>query len=272
MPYPNGPDLTGLRILVIHEESSSDIADQQLRECFADAFEVTFADASSSFELLRRQVFEVAVVTDQKQGQALRIVPMVLDLGPDNLAVVVVGEGASARTEVEFLSVDADAYHSTTQSHSELLRWKVARAVERRHLMSRAAKWSSEQARLRQEDSHAAVHLVRTLRSQLLETSTPAQPPIWLTNKFLELLRAFVVSAATNMDAELSQLVDGLLTSRVSLNEALMAHSLATEQLLLGMGRRSGKRLSERSQTLAYALIARFESGVTHMQDELRSA
>lgn len=253
------PETDGLRVLFVRDAACELPEEQQVAAIFDDCFDVTKACANTAMKLIRQQVFEVAIVRDSMELAATDFVPMLLEVGPEDLAVVVVGDRLPVEFEPLCLALDVDAYQCLRYANAELLRWKIHRAVERRRMAAHSQRWTSQQAKRSQEESQDAIHHVRALRGFLLETDAPARPPEWLVRKFLELLRAYVVSLAVDWNDELAQLVDGLRRSHVSLCEALMAHSLATEQLLLGMGRRPGRRVLDRSQMLAYALVVQFQ-------------
>ena len=97
--------------------------------------------------------------------------------------------------------------------------------------------------------------------------STSARPPEWLVAKLNDLLKVYVVSVSSNLHSEIESFVEGLLQSGVTIHETLMAHSLATEQILLGLGNRPGWHALGRSQILAYQLTMFFLASVKPDRD-----
>ena len=55
-----------------------------------------------------------------------------------------------------------------------------------------------------------------------------------------DLLRAYLIAVADELPDEVAQRVDSLRQSGVTLDEVLLAHSVATERLLVNIGSRSG--------------------------------
>ncbi len=242
-----------LRILLICETVDETPHTGLFRFENCETVKTTFNDA---VKLLRHQSFDVAIamVPNPTQLHALRAG------APENLAIVAAGPEPVETAAVQFCQSLADEYLCLTTLNLEHVKWTVHRAVERRQLLLDALQLRSARTQSRDEDYHAAIHQVRALRSAMLEhpESTPTHPPEWLIAKLSDLLKAYVVSVSSSLHGEVETFVEGLSQSGVTMHETLMAHSLATEQILLGIGNRPGWHAFGRSQILALQLTMFF--------------
>lgn len=262
MPEFNHPDLSGLRVLVITEDGPTSQIHRPVHSCdiLATCFETSELNLQQAAKRLRQQSFDLAVIEISTALDPFQCIPLLQELGSENMAIVVLGMDTDAKDEADFLAADVDGFVDLTRTTMEQIQWTIVRAVERRKLLTESQRSLSQQAQRRQQDALAAVHHVRAMRGVLLDSSCDARPPDWLVKKFDEVLRAYVVSAADDWTDEISQLVAGFTNCGVTLCDALMAHSLATEELLLSQGQRPGRRISERSQILAYAIVVQFQT------------
>ena len=205
---------------------------------------------------------------------------------PDSLAIVVIGDdtpadlGADNRQARSALCIDAgaDDFVERTGTPVRTLLWKLARAAERQALIGQCQQQKQQEANTQNEDYQAAIHQLRTQRSLLLEYLPEAEhenpnPPAWLIDYFSDMLRMFVVSGHGNHRDEVGQLVDRLECCEVTLAEALCAHSLAVEQLILGRRGRSAWHILGRANLIATELIMQRETKVrvTSSSDDANS-
>ena len=249
--------IAGLRVLLIGNAANS-LADSELRNRLTACLEVTVSPPAAAIKLLRERAFDAAIVVHNDGLDAVAYLPTMFAVGGENLAIVIAGERPSFEMEVRCFEAEADAYYCQTGSSVDLLFWHLHRAVERKGLVHDARQWLTHQEQAREQDHYAAVHQVRSLRSVLLDRDADPHPPQWLVKKLGELLRAYVVSVSGDLADEVRLLVGILEQSGVILNEVLMAHSVATEQLVIGLGNRPAWHVLGRSQMMAYELLMHF--------------
>lgn len=261
LPTKAPTQLAGMRILDIGDVPENKADRKTLLGQWADRLEITVASPALALELLRKQMFDVALVWHSHQLDSVTYLPTLRTVAPESLGVVVLetdlGTLSSDALQSACLAAGSDGYLGLRES-SDVLCWRIHRAVERRQLLCHAQLWSTHQSKTRQEDHHEAIHQVRSLRAILLDNDATSQPPEWLVDKFAELLRAYVVAVSGDLADEVGQLVSGLKQSGVTQCEALMAHSVATEQLVISIGPRPGWHMLGRSQMLAYEVMLQY--------------
>jgi len=218
--------------------------------------ELVYTTSDEAAKLLRQQSFDVAVAFDSDTTYlgALR------STAPQSLAIVAAGRESADVAAMQFCKTLADEYICLADTTSDHAKWILLRAVERRQLLIDAQQLRTTRTQTLDEDYHAAIHQVRALRATMLEQPevTTTHPPEWLVAKLNELLKVYVVSISSELHDDVESFVEGLVQSGVTLHETLMAHSMATEQILLRLGHRPGWHALGRSQILAYQLTMFF--------------
>lgn len=238
-----------------------------LEQCLANdsavAVKLEPATIESAMTSLRQEFFDVVILHDDLSQPAEQAIEPLRTASPDHLAIVVIGsntESESPRTAAIFLDAGADAYVCQQTTDVRTVLWTLARAVERQRLLRDVASSRKQIELKRSQDHQDAVHQLRTQRSLLLEhvddfEEADPNPPSWLVDYFQDLLKMYVVSGSGNHRDEVTQLVDRLDHCEVTLSEALAAHTLAAEQLVLSLGNRPAWHILGRANLLALELI-----------------
>lgn len=248
-------------------EITPDRAPSWLEECLADdsamAVKLESASLDAAMTLLREQVYDAVIVQDGPDFDAVEALGPLRTASPDHLAIVVIGEKPAASMTALCLDSSADAYVCRDSTDVRTLLWTLARAAERQSLIREAAENRTVIEQQNALQHQLAVHQLRTQRSLLLEhaglESLDPHPPEWLVEEFLELLRISVVSGTGTMRDEVSQLVTKLERCQVTLAEAMMAHTLAAEKLVLGLGTRPAWHILGRASLLVYEVVMQMQ-------------
>lgn len=248
-------------------------AGQTLEETLSTAsgtrVDLISASLANAMQLLREAMFDVVVLHDTEHLDAVHVMGPVRTAAPDCLAVVVISDSDKPERHVQCLEAGADDFVERDETDATTLIWKLARAAERQLLVREYRSSEQQKARKQSEDQQDAIRQLRTQRSLLLEhlqetteQETNPNPPEWLIEYFGELLRVYVVSGFGNHQDEVRQLLDRLDCCEVTLAEALMAHSIAVEQLVQSRRGRSAKHILGRANLVALELLMQREARV----------
>lgn len=250
-----------MRALDISAEGA--ITSAWLERCLADdsaiAIKLEPATIESAMTSLRQEFFDVVILHDDPALPATSAIEPLRTASPDHLAIVVIGSSTERETAF-FLDAGADAYLCQQTTDVRTLLWTLARAAERQRLLRDVAASRQTIELKRSQDHQDAIHQLRAQRSLLLEhegdfsTSDP-NPPAWLVEYFQDLLKMYVVSGGGSHRNEVRQLVDRLDHCEVTLAEALTAHTLAAEQLVLSLGNRPAWHILARANLLALEVV-----------------
>jgi DNA-binding NarL/FixJ family response regulator len=275
-----------------------------LQQCLSDdsAMDVALSAGTleSAMTSLREEFFDVVILHDHVQLDALSALEPLRTASPDHLAIVVIGTYPAEEKTAIYLDAGADGYVCRQKTNVRTLLWTLARAAERQRLLREAAA-SQQTLELQRSQHHQdAIHQLRIQRGMLLEHSSvqnaesmesdstgtgstgtgsasqsesagfelsvsDPNPPAWLVDYFQDLLKMYVVSGSGNHSAEVGQLVDRLEHCEVTLAEALTAHTLSAEQLVLSLGNRPAWHILGRANLLALELVMQW-----HPASELR--
>lgn len=256
-----------MRVLDI--SSANGEPDAWLADCLANdsamAVKLEPASLESAMALLRQEVFEAVIVQHQPgKLDAIAAIGAIRAASPDFLAMVVIGEQPEEEMMAVCFDASADAYICKGTTDVRTLLWVLARAGERQRLLRESHESRTALQQQRAQQHQKAIHQLRSQRSLLLEhiaisSSADPHPPSWLVEHFLDLLRIFVVSGTGTLRDEVTQLVANLEDSEVTLAEALTAHTLATENLILGLGNRPAWHILGRANLLAYELVMQLQ-------------
>ena len=262
-----------LRLLCVTANGNSGWLSQSLAADTAMDAEICSATLDSAMRYLREELFDLVVLVECPRLDSLEAMSPLRTTAPDNLAIVVIGDDTPDSAWADniqargALCIDAcsDDFVERTGTPVRTLLWKLARAAERQALIGQCQQQKQQEANSQNEDYQAAIHQLRSQRSLLLEYLPEAEhenpnPPAWLIDYFSDLLRMFVVSGHGNHRDEVGQLADRLDCCEVTLAEALCAHSLAVEQLILGRRGRSAWHILGRANMIATELIMQRET------------
>lgn len=265
IPYGELPPL--LRVLEISARGETSESDSHnwLAECLANdsAMDIKLEPATltSAMTLLRQEVFDVVIVHHLPgHVDAMAAIGPIRTSSPDCLAVVVVGDESASSMSALCLEATADAYFCRGETDVRTLLWGLARASERQRLLRECRSLQESVAQQKSRQHQEAIHQLRAQRSLLVEHFVATEqhdphPPAWLTECFLELLRIYVVTGTGNLRDEVTQLAGRLELCEVTLAEALTAHTLAAEEMVLGLGNRPAWHILGRANLLAYELV-----------------
>ena len=240
-----------------------------LEECLANdsamVVKLEHTTLESAMTLLRQEQFDV-VILHHEVGKldAVAALAPIRAASPDYLAIVVIGDKPNSEMTAVCMERSADAYYSRNETDVRTLLWGLARASERQRLLREANGYQQALEQKAAQHHQEAIHQLRSLRAVLVEhciemSDCDPCPPAWLVEHFLELLRNYVVSGTGNLRDEVSQLVDRLEHSEVTLAEALSAHAQAAEELVLGLGNRPAWHILGRGNLLAYELVMQIQ-------------
>ena len=266
---PNGHLPPVMRLLHVQDPVNAGtwLADR-LSEDTAVEIQLEVHDPATAMSRLREEPFD-AVLISHLPGKldAIELVPALRAGSHLDQPVLVLGEESPGEMTALCLEASADTYLWVPQTTVRTLLWQIARASERHRLLAENRRWqqSSDQQRVRQHQE--ALHQLRQQRGLLVdhimhkEQDESATPPGWLVDHFRHLLRNYVVMGCGNLSAEVAQLVQQLGQYEVTLRESLVAHTVAVEELVLGLGHRSAWHVISRGNLLAYELILQMLEG-----------
>lgn len=237
--------------------------DAWLKACLADnsdvAVKIDAEHVDSAMVRLRLENYDCVILDHDPGSQdAIAIIGLIRTVVPQQ-AIVVTGQQPAERWTAQCLEASADAYVCRPSTDGGTLIWVIARAVERQRMAGELRSLAENLQSQRSQHHQAALHQLRAQRSLLLEhldgKVQDPHPPTWLVQHFVELLRIYVVSGVGNPKTEVRHLVTQLKSSEVTLAEALMAHTVATEKLVLGLGNRPTWHVLGRANLMAYELV-----------------
>lgn len=232
----------------------------------ANCLEVTYVSPREGLEIARKQAFDAAVLLRCNRFDALGYLAMLRATGASEFATLMATHEVDPDFEAECCRRDADGCAMGCPGAPGWFECQLQRAVERNQFRSAASHWDSHQKRMKQVDQRAAIHQIRAIRGVLLEgmaVGTNPTPPSWLTDRLEGILRAYVVSVGSDVSDEVQSMVCSLQKSGITQCEALLAHSVATERLMLSLGNRPGSHVLNRSQLLAFEMMTHF----THLEE-----
>lgn len=235
---PTSP-FVGLRVLHIGFEG-------QFFERVLPKAEFVTANSNTAMNLLRKHSFDI-VLLQIKNLESLPIdVAAIRTVAADQMGVVVYGSEPVGEILAGCSDVEMDEYlcispslDGETDSHAQV-RWGIKRTLEGRRHRIVARQWQSRQQQMTSKDQYEALHLLRAQRSALLDLAWEAETddvPQWLVNQFADILRSRLMTTSADV-TEVSGFVTNLQQGGVTLIECLVANSVATERIILGLGQR----------------------------------
>ena len=269
MPQPTYPTEFGqlasvMRTLYITELPQSE---DWLRDCLASdsAVDVRLecVHLEAAMTRLREEAYDVILLHHAPRLlDAIATIGTLRAVGADYQAVLVLGDAPTHEMTAVCLEASADAYVCLGSTEVRTLLWQMSRACEYQQLLRTHHQLQQNESQQRSQHYRDAIHQLRAQRSLLIdhlgvESNADASPPNWLTDHFRDLLRIHVVTGSGNLKSEVAELVDRLVGAEVTLAEALMAHTVAVEELVQSLGTRSSWHVIGRGNLLAYELVLR---------------
>lgn len=256
---------SAIRVLAISADGDGLAA--WLSDCVDDdsasTVDVEHGGLQEAITRLRQEIFDSVVIHHDGASDTLASVQAVRTASPEDLAIIVVAEDSATHIAEAYLAASADACVCRDAAAARSFVSLLARAVERQRLLkaNRVARRTLDEQRKKHHQD--AIHQLRAQRSLLLEYCNPAiadpQPPAWLVEHFGDLLQIYVVTGTGRLRSEVAQLTVRLRKSEVTLSEALSAHSLAAEKLVLSLGNRPAWHILGRAHLLAYELVMQWQ-------------
>lgn len=273
---------TSLRILFI---SSSRRPGRWLSEALAGdgATEIELDEAISaaaSMKLLRDAHYDaILLIHDPPEIDAVSLVEGLRGSGAED-PVIVLGETPRAELEPLVLESGADAYCRIDDTSVRALIWTLARAVERAELLSENRRHvDSERQRLEFEHQEAS-RLLRQQRAMLGDLElllqplpaagqrerlvrqdgierSPAEPelPEAIRSHYRDLLRTYVIMGTGNLADELAPVAASLARINAGGRQVALMHLSVLEEVVRGLGNRSGRHVINRADLLALELL-----------------
>lgn len=254
---------SSLRALCVSSTGETNWLQPLLAADNAIQLDLVHATVDAAMKLLREAMFDLVILCETDDFDATRVIAPLRTAAPDQLAIVVLSQSEDADRCAVCLDVGADDFLLLRRTTIRTLLWKLSRAAERQLLLLDHHTRMQHKETQQREDHQEALHQLRTQRALLLEHSADDQdpnPPEWLIDYFSDLVRMYVVSGVGNHQDEVGQLVDRLDHCRVTLAEALTAHSVAVEQLVLGRRGRSAWHILGRANLISLELVMQWEA------------
>ncbi|MEX0866457.1 MAG: hypothetical protein WD030_03805 [Pirellulales bacterium] len=268
---------TSLRILFI---SSSRRAGRWLTEALAcdTATEIDLDEAISAaagMKLLRDVSYDaILLIHDPPELDALSLVEGLRGSAAEE-PVIVLGEAPQAELEPLVLESGADAYCRIDDTSVRALIWILARAVERAALLCENRRLADAERQRLEIEHQEASRLLRQQRDMLgeLESLLPpadradvgqrtcrpghAEPdlPEPIRSHYRDLLRTYVIMGTGNLADELAQVAEALARINAGGRQVALMHLSVLEEIIRGLGNRSGRHVINRADLLALELM-----------------
>jgi|GEM_PF-6231998 len=254
---------SSLRALCVSSNGDTNWLQPLLVADNAIQLDLVHATVDASMKLLRESIYDLVILCEADDLDATGVLVPLRTAAPDQLAIVVLSQSENIDRCAVCLDAGADDFLLLNGTTIRTLLWKLSRAAERQVLLLDQNSRKRREETQQREDHQEALHQLRTQRALLLEHSADDQdpnPPEWLIDYFSDLVRMYVVSGVGNHQDEVGQLADRLDHCRVTLAEALTAHSIAVEQLVLGRRGRSAWHILGRANLISLELVMQWET------------
>ena len=91
--------------------------------------------------------------------------------------------------------------------------------------------------------------------------AAPPTFPRWLTSRYAELLRTYVIMGSGKLAEEMHALAERLVTSGMTAHEALLLHLNVLEDMVQSLGTRSARHVISRADVLVVDLMLHLAEG-----------
>lgn len=231
---------------------------------------------------LREEVYDAVLLShDHEHLDALDLIEA-LRAGGSTEPIVVLGAESEQEMSALVYEAGGDAYVCVNTTTTRTLIWKVARAIERHHLIRENRRLSnSEEHRLQKEkdeadqllaQQRALVDDLEAVHGANARSSVGDFPPLppKLVRLYHDLLRTYVIMGAGNLSGEMATLADLLATAGISARQTLALHLTVVEDLVRGLGNRSTRHVMVRADLLALEIMVHLAEGY-HARYEQRT-
>lgn len=220
---------------------------------------------ASGLARLRDEIFDVVLVSHEEGLDSLEFLDGLRGGGGDQQAIVVLGEQNEQEMAALCYEAGADAYVCLHTATTRALLWIVARAIERVRLMAENRRLEQMKQRRLLTEHDEATSVLSQQRAMIEaivgaknhappndESSTFTEPdfPPALTARYHELLRTYIIMGVGNLADEIVQLVDQIVASGLTAQQAMQLHLRVLEDLLDGLGNRSTRHVMTRADML----------------------
>jgi DNA-binding NarL/FixJ family response regulator len=263
-----------------------------LADAFAadSASEVLLTETAGMAEglaLLRDEIFDVVLVSHEDGLDSLGFLDALRGGGGDEQAIVVLGEPSEQEMAALCYEAGADAYVCLHTATTRALLWTVARAIERVCLTVENRRLKQAKGRQLQTEHEEATRLLSQQRAmidaivhaaddgtskEVPSTRTEPEFSRLLTTQYHELLRTYIVMGVGNLVDEISQLVDQLVSSDLTPQQAVQLHLQVLEGLLNGLGNRSTRHAMSRADMLILEVMTSLAERFRHRLSVLRGS
>ena len=259
-----------------------------LAEAFAadSATEIALEEvigATAGMARLREEAFDAVLVMHHPGVlDALDFVEGLRTGGSDDPVIVLGGETEQELSALCF-EVGADGYCSVETTTTRSLIWTIARAMHYQQVIRENRQLvQAQQQRLAQEHQEAERlltqqrALIQELEQLRRTESNVARPslaesmrasresarlaagerlPVDVTERYREMLRAYVIMGSGNMTHEMNRLAELLVQKGINPQRAMQLHVEVLEELIAGLGNRSARHVMNRADLLALEVM-----------------
>jgi DNA-binding response OmpR family regulator len=226
---------------------------------------------------LRDEVFDAVLISHEPPSlDALALLDAIRAGSGEDQPVVVLGAESEQELSALCFEAGADAYVCVGTATTRALIWIVARAIERRRLISENRRLHQARQHQLQIEHDEARRLLAQQRALVADpesdTSINRRLPLpdSLVGHYREMLRACVIMGSGNLGSEMRRLTKLLADARVTAEQALLMHLEVLEEMILGLGNRSARHVMSRADLLILDLLANLADGYrTRLMDRL---
>ena len=223
------------------------------------------ANVGEAMARLRETVFDTVLIRHSLPDlNAIELLDSIRTTSRESQPMIVLGDLPENELLDECFEAGADAYVCINTSTTRSLIWKIARAIERHHLLAENNRLCRiEENRFGNEASDAML----TLETQqdiatngAIEVEVPSEV---FVSELRETLRTYVIMGSGNLRSEIEHLTGQAMKLGCLPRSVLMAMNAATEEVLRGLGKRSARHVMNRANLLLIELMTQLaeESG-----------
>jgi len=269
-PAPCGLLPPALRVLSVSAEPGDSWSAESLAEDSAVELTLTHAaGAARGLVALREQLFDAAIITHNPPHlDAFGLLDAILAGHGDELPLLVAGHASELEMSALCYEAGADAYLCFAHTSTRALFWHLARAVERRRLIS-ANRQYEQQARNRLAKEHCEADRLLTQQRQLIGGLEAVSDSTGLSaaadartgqretiqQRYRELLQTAVMKGPAALENAIPALAQELVDSGATAAQAMTMHLAVLEQMVDGLGTLSARHVITRGDLLILELM-----------------
>lgn len=269
-PTPWGELPPILRLLLITPDDSTGV---WLQEAFASdqAAAVTLVEAvgiAAGLTRLREESFDtVLIVHDPQTLDALAVLDAIRTGSNEAQPILVLGMLPDHEISAFCFEAGADGYVCLRTATTRAFLWQLARATERHKLLrenERLQRTRANCTHLEREEAERMIEQQRRIFAmQPVEwngadpLADPAgwTPPAQWSQRYQELLRAYIIMGASGLAAEIEDWINLLIGAHWNPRQVMQLHLDAVETMVQELGCRSSRHVMNRANLLAMQLL-----------------